>query len=745
MLSALPSLLAPLLVLLVFLFLFFRLGFFAGRDIGGRAMFVSGGVLVFSGLLWQALTVSPQYYDWFVAEAYPWIEIARFAVLSLGVLLVVSGLALYADYWQTRREDLDIRQGKLSVLENLQHDARQPYHLLELLNLSLKEILGHLSGATGAVFLVNMKQRRFVLTTSSGLSREETAALEYYPMERNVVSQAVEIGDPMLTSGFTIPQRGGGELVSYQSCLILPMTSGLEKIGVILLLSERKQAFSRTDIRYLAPVANWLGEKVRSARLVRELSQNRSEVQARRGELSAVIARYNAAGTAVSSGDAVAAFCQALVGFLQAESVHLCGLRQGGLTFYGGSEPLSALTENYRTALVDAIGRTRPLIINQEAADSGGGTVLVSSLVLPLDSQGGGDALMLVRSGKPFSISEHELKQLDSFAGLARLVLRHNEYQRLRLTRRKGFDAILKLLKADPELTDFRERPQGIVDYIATILPPGSICMAFVRHDDSNLSCAHMIGVSERAIPDEFSLYLGEGSIGKAAVSGECRFAYGRSQVSSKMEVYEPEHRAVFNRLWGERGVPSFTSVCPVVSPRGIYGVVFVALYDVDEKERGEWERLLILASGLYSLRLVYRRTRCRTQDEGHRGRNPRGRRDDRAGRTIGHRRDSAANRNSERPTGNCGVSWPMISRLLLGRPSCCSRTATSTIPLVGAYTSWSSAWSRPLSECAAPRGVPEVHSRAAAAARSTASCVRSSAAPTFRATCIWPVSGRER
>ena len=143
-----------------------------------------------------------------------------------------------------------------------------------MLNIALREILVNLPTAAGGILLVNRSRRRFVLTSSSGLSKEETALMEYYPMGRNAISQSLELGDPLLATQFDFIDHSGNRKGSrFNSCLILPMISGMEKVGILVLLAEEKELFSRADIRYLDPVSQWLGEKIKSARLARELAQ----------------------------------------------------------------------------------------------------------------------------------------------------------------------------------------------------------------------------------------------------------------------------------------------------------------------------------------------------------------------------------------------------------------------------------------------------------------------------------------
>lgn len=606
MLSELPALLAPVLSLLAVVFLIVRLGFFTRRGIEGRYPFLFGGIMVVLAAVWETVGLAPDYGDWFVVTAYPVIDLVQFFCFAGGVLLIVIGLAFYADFWNTQREGIEARQGKLAILENLQQDARQPYHLLELLNQSLREILVHYPDTCGAVFLVNRSRRQFVLTSYSGLTKQETALLEYYPLERNIVSQAVELGDPVLSARFDFIDRSGKPVQSrFKSCLILPLTSGLEKIGGLLLFAESGRYFNRADIGYLSPVAQWMAEKILSARLQRELAAASKQVEQQSTDLTETVARYDSATKAVSGPEAISRFCSSLSGLAQSESVHLCGLKRGGLSFYGGSEPLTELSENFKTALVDAIDRDKPLIINQEASLEGGGkNTVMSSLVFPLHSGNSRDALLLLRTGHPFVVSDRELKQLDSLANLAALVLRQDSFQRLGLTRRKGFDVVLRLLQADECSEGFIKDPGCFLRHISDLLPSHSIGMALTRDARGGLTLAEMTGSELPLSSVKMNLTAGEGDAGKVAISAETGFIFGRANITRHLEDYGDVNRGHFRRIMGERGTPSLAAHCPVLTGQDVVGVIVVYLYEVDESQRGEWERLLTLAAGLYSLRL---------------------------------------------------------------------------------------------------------------------------------------------
>jgi len=606
MYERLPSIIAPVLALALVTFLIFRLRLFSAKNVGGKYAFLFGGICVLFASVWQTVKTVPDYDRWFLPSAYPVLDIAQFALFAVGLILLTIGLALYADYWQSRRENIETREEKLSILENLHHDARQPYQLLELINISLREILCQLPGCAGAVFLLNRGRRQFILAASSGLSKKETALLEHYPLERNIISQSVELGDPVIGGGFElIHQNDQQSRPRFDSCLVLPLLSGVEKIGGILLLSEEHQFFGRAEIKYLTPVAEWLAEKIRSARLARELSVSRSETERYSSELASLFTRLSSASKALSSPDAVDGFCRALAGVSESDTVHLLGLKEGGLQVLGGSEPLLGLTENYRTALVEAIGREKPLIVNQEAAsETGRSEVVLSSLVFPLGGRGSRNTLLLRRESSVFTIDDRQLKALDIFGHLAHMALWQSDNQRLSITRRKGFQAILQLLRSDTRPAGFEDDPGYFMRQLDTILPENGVAVMFSRDEEGALRVADSLRVDKSLLSDFFVL-PGEGNLGRVVTRRQPQFVYGRSSVTESLETYEQHNRAGFQRLFGEDGVPSFLAFCPIVCMERVLAVAGVIIFDLEEGERGEWERLLTLAAGLYSLRLT--------------------------------------------------------------------------------------------------------------------------------------------
>ncbi|MCK4372905.1 MAG: hypothetical protein KAW61_07145, partial [candidate division Zixibacteria bacterium] len=129
MLDGLYSMLLPLLTALLIVFLLVRLRFFAEGHIPGRWSFVIGGADAVAATLWHTVEISTTYGEWFVGAAYYWLDLGQWLLLVGGLLLMAVGLSLYSDHWQTKGEQIELRDRRLSVMENLQRAAREPYQL----------------------------------------------------------------------------------------------------------------------------------------------------------------------------------------------------------------------------------------------------------------------------------------------------------------------------------------------------------------------------------------------------------------------------------------------------------------------------------------------------------------------------------------------------------------------------------------------------------------------------------------
>jgi CheY-like chemotaxis protein len=596
--------LLPFVVLGLYSYVAIRFRLFAVRS-EGKYLYVIGGLFILLASIWGAVASASDYSTWFVVTAYTWINFGLVATIVAGSTLTAVGLIQHEKIKQQLLEEVELREGKLSVLENLQHDARGPYQLLELLNLTLREILLQFPDSCGAIFLVNRSQRMLVMGAASGFTKNETAHLEHLALGGNLISRAIELGEPSLTVQVDFHDKDGRLIdTRFQSGLVLPLCSGMERVGAIFICAEPVKTITRSDIKYLAPIAEWLAEKIRTARLSRELTLLKTELEDNVGRLASTLGRVTSLVKAISADDALITFCKGMNGVIGATSTQLYGLRNGTIVHHGGSEPTGQLSENFRTALIDALDRRKPVVINHEWTDSAGhSSIARSSLVYPLADRGTIDALILSRESGGISISDDDMKLIQTCAFLAGAALDLHEGNRRDLTRRVGIDKVLQLLALQTGETAV---PAGVefVDAIADILPRNSAAVTLQVTDAAITLPVHGYRV-DTGVLSELHIATGEGLVGSIVASHMAQFVFGRREVHGVIEQFDIPNRHLIPRLFGERRLPNFVAAIPILRADRINTVSLFFLFDLPETERFEWERLFQLAGGLYSLRLA--------------------------------------------------------------------------------------------------------------------------------------------
>jgi len=581
-----------------------RLQFLTNKSARGRLAFFAGTVLLLLGSLWTALRFRPDYLEWFIPAAYTIIDIVHLLVIITGLVFVVYGLSRFFDSLIDLQTDVEFREQKLDILENLQRDAREPYQFLELLNLSIKEIASTIPECAGAVFLVGRNRKQFVLATSIGLTADETNQLEYYPFGDNDVSHAVEAGEPLLSGGFDfVDEKENATPSRFKSLLVVPLISGMDRIGGIVLFSTIERIFGQNDIRTLAPVGEWLAEKIKSARAARELTSLRKEKDDQSALFNESSSRIENASGAFNSADVLNNLCSTLKGFAESDSVHLAAVINGSLEVLAGSEPLVNIGEPYAEALANTVNRGKPAVVNQNAEDEQGRTFTnVSTLVYPLDGSRTNHAVILRRQSTPFTFDNFQLKILSIFAHMASLALNKSESEKLEMTRRMGFDKVVQLLRMPPRLS-FEEDPGFFVRHLASLLPQHTGVFSFVS-EAGLLKLVDVFG-QNGVVESELRIRTGEGFIGKVAENGAAMTISGKREIERSLDEFGEENRDEIKKLMVELGSPTFALIAPLKVADRVAGAVAFFFQGISDNERREWERLITLACGLYSMRLT--------------------------------------------------------------------------------------------------------------------------------------------
>jgi len=186
-------------------------------------------------------------------------------------------------------------------------------------------------------------------------------------------------------------------------------------------------------------------------------------------------------------------------------------------------------------------------------------------------------------------------------AHLADAVISLADSNRLSVTRRRGFNRILELLRPDVDL-NFDSSPGFLAGHLDDILPSGTKAVTFSRGDNGTVRAVAGLHVGKDIIL-ALEILPGEGDIGQAGEMSAPLFFRGRKQIGSRIQSYEADNREAFHRLFGEDGFPSVMAICPIAGGSGARGVLLVLLYEINDSQATEWERLLTLAVGLYTVR----------------------------------------------------------------------------------------------------------------------------------------------
>ncbi len=588
------------------LILSIRLDLFSLRNRRGLGLFVGGLSLLAAALLWQVLSLSSGYSDWFVPKAYTIAVILQSLAAAAGIVLVSAGIAAHDRYWHDERKAVLRREQLLSMLENLQHDARQPYQLLELLTITLGEVTRQMPPTSSAILFSNRTRRQYVLTASAGLTKDEIASLEHYPFERNIVSQAVNSAEPLIAPGFDFVEADGTLRVSrFQSVLVLPLVSGMEAIGALLLFCESPRRFDRADARVLTPITEWLSERIRATRLTRELAALRTDRDQLSAQLNNLHERFGGAIASLAAPDPLGAYCRSVAGLFSSSSAHLCAVRSGRIEFAAHSQPIGELSQSFQTALIEAIDRRRPLMINQESSDeSGGDRIIACTLVIPLGESHPHTALLMRRESGPVAVSESSMSTVELVARLSAVAVDYVEARNRSITQRSGFERIMRLLDTSARPPD--AGPEWLVGELAQIFPSPTGFAVFGAGSDGNWRAIHTLNV-DTTLASQLLVSSSEGMGATVGGAPRVEIFAAKSDIEGWLSRFSPSNRAVVSQLAGAERERMLVASCAIGQESSGF-VMWVLMRPVNDRNKDEYVRLLTLSCALYEFGSVLSR-----------------------------------------------------------------------------------------------------------------------------------------
>jgi len=603
MMTQIIALLYPIIIIALAIFVIYRLKVGRTPNAAGSGFIYTGLILIFVSSLIYLMTQHPDYPLWFLNSVYPIIELVIFIFLAAGAVIFLIGLVLFFSYWGDRDIEVSNHMEKLKLLDNIQQESRHPQPLPELLDRTLRSILGGMGEEAGAIFLLNRARRKFVLVSGVGLSTEETTLLEYYPYGRNIVTQAIEDETPMVSSDFR-SLGGKAQLAAskFQSILVLPLISGRERLGALIFFSDEERHYTREFISIVAPVTEWLSEKVEVGRLNRDIKKRTHDFEIKSRQFDIYLKKLSRILKFNGSIPSPADFAERCVGIINSEEVWLLGYVDGRLSFYGGTDSTVEFSESFKTAIINSLSQNKAVILNQESTDESGGTFISrSTLLLPADNKG--NAILFRKSSGAITVDDEELRALEMIADIAGMVIYSATARTVSHSRSRGLEMLAgvlhsKLSKSNPEKDIIK-----FASKIDEIIPYKTVLLLFRREEKQYRICYSEI---DNETINNISISIGEGSTGQTGVLRVESILSDSHAVTDNLARYDEENRNHLFALFEDKKTPSFQADYPILINNSVEYILTLFDFTKPTPENMERHRLISLLVALLNLRIEF-------------------------------------------------------------------------------------------------------------------------------------------
>jgi len=227
--------------------------------------------------------------------------------LSLWAAAVFAALGMFFLFREsvTKEEKIFVEAAPLAeFFGSLRELLIHPYTLVEVFNLSLREISRLWNIPAGAVFIYNQNSDELLIAASFGLSREQENRWEKIKAKEELFSRAVKTGMGLVMGDLSHSRRSWAGLAPFSnfgSLVSIPLVGRERILGLLVLLSEKPYRFTRAEEMEFAPVGLALGMFADGVRILREGRKRAEEAVFYRQDLEKTLGSFSS----LSSGDAL--------------------------------------------------------------------------------------------------------------------------------------------------------------------------------------------------------------------------------------------------------------------------------------------------------------------------------------------------------------------------------------------------------------------------------------------------------
>ncbi len=246
-----------------------------GRLYLGVILFLLAGVLRFIASI-------PQFMALFLPSMADWFNLASQAAVGPGLILIIWSLtSIYSGVRRTKQQTSD-DAGWQELYSHLQELALQPLSFVEVLNMSLKQLVER-SGSDGAtVLLFKENSEELILTAFANLSPETAQKLDRLPLAGDLFSRAQKLGLPQLVSNLADSDKTTAELFTdtgYLSAAVIPLCSREKTLGSLALFSTRPFYYTHKRALPIVTAANFLATTLVGIRSRKEIGRLKEKLQ----------------------------------------------------------------------------------------------------------------------------------------------------------------------------------------------------------------------------------------------------------------------------------------------------------------------------------------------------------------------------------------------------------------------------------------------------------------------------------
>ena len=236
---------------------------------------INGGLVLFllAGAI-QLLLGLPQFVNLFVASVSYWLIAVSQLLVAAGLLCVLWGVGnIASSMHQSEVQKTDDEEWR-SLYLNIQDLSQQPFSFVEILNLSINQLLKRAESDGAAVLLFKENTEELILAAFSNISPEITKRLEKMPVGGDVFGRVQKLGRVQNVVNLSDADQATTALFAgseFLSVSVFPLRSRDRILGSIALMSTKPFHFSPRRATAINVASNHLAALLESVRNEKEI------------------------------------------------------------------------------------------------------------------------------------------------------------------------------------------------------------------------------------------------------------------------------------------------------------------------------------------------------------------------------------------------------------------------------------------------------------------------------------------